>query len=196
LRSVDAALPRTASAAETGEGPAEGTPRRGHAMSDAPSTFTPQQQAAIAGRGNLLVAAGAGTGKTRTLVARCLRLVADERVSLDQILMVTFTEAAAAEMRARIRQELRALQSARPADEHLAQQLALLDTARICTLHSFCLQLAREHFHELGLDPQFGVLDERQTRPLLRATLDGLLERHYSGADSAARAVQSLIRTV
>src|ERR1043165_3575190 len=101
-----------------------------------PAAFTPQQQAAIAGRGNLLVVAGAGTGKTRTLVARCLRLVAQERVSFDNILMVTFTAAAATEMRARIRDALRDLQAARPDDEHLAQQLVLLDTARISTLHS------------------------------------------------------------
>src|SRR5436190_12933806 len=98
--------------------------------------FTPQQQAAIASPGNLLVVAGAGTGKTRTLVARCLRLVTEERVSLETILMVTFTEAAAAEMRSRIRQELRTLQLAHPDDDHLARQLALLDTARISTLHS------------------------------------------------------------
>src|SRR5437879_4877781 len=65
------------------------------ASPDNATSFTPQQHAAIAGRGNLLVVAGAGTGKTRTLVARCLRLVADERVSLENILMVTFTEAAA-----------------------------------------------------------------------------------------------------
>jgi ATP-dependent helicase/nuclease subunit A len=158
------------------------------------SDFTPQQEAAIRGRGNLLVMAGAGTGKTRTLVGRCLRLVAAERVSLENILMVTFTEAAAAELRGRLRENLRALQAAQPDDEHLAQQLALLDTARVSTLHSFCLQLAREHFHELGLDPQFVVLDEQQTRPLQREALDALLEQHYAGADESSRAVRELIR--
>ncbi len=160
------------------------------------SEFTPQQQAAITGTGNLLVVAGAGTGKTRTLVGRCLRLVAEEHVSLENILMVTFTEAAAAEMRGRLRGKLRELQSAQPDDEHLAQQLALLDTARISTLHSFCLQLAREHFHELGLDPQFSVLDEEQTRPLQREALDELLEHHYVGTDEVSRNVRDLIRVV
>jgi ATP-dependent helicase/nuclease subunit A len=67
----------------------------------------------------------------------------------------------------------------------------LLDAARICTLHSFCLQLAREHFHELGLDPQFSVLDAHQTRPLVRATLDELLERCYTRDDAEARAVHA-----
>jgi ATP-dependent helicase/nuclease subunit A len=161
-----------------------------------PGDFTSQQREAITARGNLLVVAGAGTGKTRTLVARCLRLVAEERASLENILVVTFTEAAAAELRGRLRHELRELLAARPDDEHLAQQLSLLDAARISTLHSFCLQLAREHFHALNLDPQFIVLDEQQTRPLIRATLDELLERHYRGSDARARSVQALIRLV
>lgn len=164
------------------------------------SNFTNQQETAITGRGNLLVVAGAGTGKTHTLVSRCLRVLTRENASLENILMVTFTEAAAAEMRARIRAELRRAQADCPADdplgEHLIQQLALLDTARISTLHSFCLQLAREHFHELGLDPQFAVLDEQQTRPLQRAALDELLEDHYRREDEAALAVQALVRTV
>lgn len=160
------------------------------------SNFTPQQAAAIHGTGNLLVVAGAGTGKTHTLIARCLRLILAERISIETILMVTFTEAAAAEMRGRLRAELLKRQNAQPADEWLAQQLALLDTAPICTLHSFCLQLARAHFHELGLDPQFNILDESQTRPLQRAALDDLFERHYTSSDAAAVAVQELIRSV
>jgi ATP-dependent helicase/nuclease subunit A len=158
------------------------------------SDLTTQQKNAVDGRGNLIVVAGAGTGKTQTLIARCLRLVAEERVPLERILLVTFTEAAAAEMRGRLRQELLALHATRPADEHLAKQLALLDTARISTLHSFCLQLVREHFYQLHLDPQFSVLDERQTAPLRRATLDEILERHYSNTRSASRAVQQLVR--
>lgn len=158
------------------------------------SELTQQQAAAVNGRGNLLVVAGAGTGKTHTLIARCLRLLVAERGSLENILMVTFTEAAAAEMRGRLRKELQALHTTQPEDEHLAQQLALLDTARISTLHGFCLQLAREHFHGLGLDPQFGVLDEQQTRPLQREALDELLERHYTGTNAESLAVQALIR--
>ncbi len=160
------------------------------------SQLTPQQARAVNGRGNLLVVAGAGTGKTHTLIARCLRLIVAERTSLENLLLVTFTEAAAAEMRARLRKELQLHHALQPDDEHLAQQLALLDTARISTLHGFCLQLAREHFHELGLDPQFGVLDEPQTRPLQREALDELLERHYTGTSGTALAVQALIRSL
>ncbi|MBP9901682.1 MAG: UvrD-helicase domain-containing protein [Verrucomicrobia bacterium] len=158
------------------------------------SDLTQQQAAAVNGHGNLLVVAGAGTGKTHTLIARCLRLLVADRVSLENILMVTFTEAAAAEMRGRLRKELQQLQEAQPEEVHLAQQLALLDTARISTLHGFCLQLAREHFHDLGLDPQFSILDEQQTRPLQRETLDEVLERHYAGTSAESLAVQALIR--
>jgi ATP-dependent helicase/nuclease subunit A len=158
------------------------------------SAFTSQQSAAIHGAGNLLLVAGAGTGKTHTLIARCLRLILAERISVENILMVTFTEAAAAEMRGRLRAELLKQQIERPDDEWLAQQLALLDTAAIGTLHSFCLQLAREHFHELGLDPQFNILDESQTRPMQRETLDELFEKHYTGQSAESAAVQQLIR--
>lgn len=159
------------------------------------SELTQQQAAAVNGHANLLVVAGAGTGKTHTLIARCLRLLVVERVSLENVLMVTFTEAAAAEMRGRLRKELQKLHAAQPEEEHLAQQLALLDTARISTLHGFCLQLAREHFHDLGLDPQFVVLDEQQTRPLECEALDELLERHYTGTSADSLAVQALIRS-
>ncbi|NOS71493.1 MAG: UvrD-helicase domain-containing protein, partial [Verrucomicrobia bacterium] len=159
------------------------------------SAFTPQQSEAITASGNVLVVAGAGTGKTHTLISRCLRLVTEERVSIENVLMVTFTEAAAAEMRARLRSGLQTLHFENPEDEHLAEQLALLDTARISTLHGFCLQLLREHFHALGLDPQFSVLDEQQTRPLQREALDEILERHYL-APADTDPVQKLIRVL
>ena len=162
------------------------------------STLTEQQCAAIAARGNVLVAAGAGTGKTSTITGRCVRLVLDENCPLDRILMVTFTEAAAAEMRERIRKALHAEgDKAAPDSEaanHLADQIALLETAPISTLHSFCLDLVRRNFHALGLDPQFTVLDEQQTKPLLHAVLDALFERHYADATADSAAVRELVR--
>ncbi len=160
-------------------------------------SFTSAQQRAIDAEGNVLVEAGAGAGKTSTLVARCLKRVLDESnpVSLDQILMVTFTEAAAAEMRKRIREALGQISAEQPANERLAEQLALLDSAKICTLHSFCLQLVREHFYELELDPQLTVLDEAQSQLLAAETLDTLLQRHYAGETPNAGAVQQLILT-
>lgn len=159
------------------------------------SAFTLAQQSAIAARGNVLIIAGAGTGKTRTLIERCLQLLRDG-VSLDRLLLVTFTEAAAAEMRARLRKALQdELQKAPVGDaDILAEQLALLDTAQISTLHSFCLRLVREHFHHLAIDPQLVILDEGQTRPLSRDCLTALLEEHYAGRHPHSAAVQQLIR--
>ncbi len=163
------------------------------------STFTPAQQSAIRARGNVLVVAGAGTGKTRTLIERCLQLLR-EGVSLDQMLLVTFTEAAAAEMRARLRGalevELQAEQGRTGAHaDRLAEELALLDAAQISTLHSFCLRLVREHFHALEIDPQLVILDERQTRPLARDCLAALFAEHYGGRHAHSAVVQQLIRS-
>jgi ATP-dependent helicase/nuclease subunit A len=157
-------------------------------------SLTPSQRQAVAARGNVLVMAGAGTGKTKTLVARCLDCLDRERASLDELLIVTFTEAAAAEMRLRLRRELEKKISTAPDDEHWPRQLALFDIAHIGTLHSFCLQLVREHFHELGLDPQLAMLDEGEARQLAHETLDEQFESHYEGEDEFSRAVQNLIQ--
>ncbi|MEW6303907.1 MAG: UvrD-helicase domain-containing protein [Verrucomicrobiota bacterium] len=177
--------------------------------------LTDQQRAAVEARGNVLVVAGAGTGKTSTLVARCLDVLLRERVTLDRVLMVTFTDAAAAEMRQRIRlaldERLRACETAPqageptpspsgggeqqkqvPDDEFLREQIALLDTAHVSTLHSFCLHLVREHFHELGIDPQISVLDEKQSLPLMDTVLTKLLAGYYEGESATARGVQAL----
>ncbi len=157
---------------------------------------TPQQQAAIAARGDVLVVAGAGAGKTRALVDRCLVWLLDEENpgSLDQILMVTFTEAAAAEMRQRLRARLEEVQAARPSPR-LAEQLALLETALICTLHSFCFRLVREHFYTLGLDPQLIVLPEERAQLLARQALDSVLQQNYSRQTAPAAAIQETIQS-
>ncbi len=143
------------------------------------NTLTSSQREAVAARGNVLVMAGAGTGKTHTLVERCLDLICNERVSLDEMLIVTFTEAAAAEMRGRLREGLEEAAAKRPLDAHLTEQLALFDAAHIGTLHSFCFKLVREHFHALGLDPQLAVLDEAQARLLADEILDEQFQSHY-----------------
>ncbi len=159
-------------------------------------SLTASQQAAIQARGNVLVVAGAGTGKTRTLVERCLNCLTAEtpRASLDEILMVTFTEAAAAEMRQRIRGRLEEQLSRSPQDAHWQEQLALFETAHIGTLHSFCLELVRQHFYELELDPQLTVMAEEEAAMLADETLNALLEKHYAGRDPGAIAVQKLIQ--
>jgi len=156
--------------------------------------LTPSQRRAVNARGNVLVMAGAGTGKTKTLVERCLDCLARERVSLDELLIVTFTEAAAAEMRQRLRRELEKNSAADPAAEHWSRQLALFDLAHIGTLHSFCLKLIREHFYELGLDPQLAILDEGEARQRATEALDEQFKEHYEGTDEFSLAVQNLIQ--
>jgi len=157
-------------------------------------SLTPSQRRAVVARGNVLVMAGAGTGKTHTLVQRCLDCLCNKGASLDEILVVTFTEAAATEMKQRLRRALEEKQQASPEDSHCLEQLALFDTAHIGTLHSFCLKLVREHFYELGLDPQMAVLDEGETRLLADETLDEELQDCYGGQDEFAESVQKLIQ--
>jgi ATP-dependent helicase/nuclease subunit A len=158
--------------------------------------LTPSQRQAVNARGNVLVMAGAGTGKTHTIVERCLHCLCAEQppASLAEILVVTFTEAAAAEMRRRLREQLEEKLRAAPDEPRWAEQLALFDTAHIDTLHSFCLKLVREHFHELGLDPQLAVLDAGEARLLADETLDEELQEHYAGQNELAEAVQKLIQ--
>jgi ATP-dependent helicase/nuclease subunit A len=158
------------------------------------NSLTSAQQQAVEARGNVLVMAGAGTGKTKTLVARCLDCLARERASLDELLIVTFTEAAAAELRQRLRRELEKKSATEPDDEHWPRQLAIFDLAHIGTLHGFCLKLIREHFYELGLDPQFAILDEGEARQRANETLDEQFQAHYEGEDTFSLAVQNLIQ--
>jgi ATP-dependent helicase/nuclease subunit A len=162
--------------------------------------LTPSQRQAVEARGNVLVMAGAGTGKTRTLVARCLDCLDRDRASLDELLIVTFTEAAAAEMRQRLRRAIQEKVAAESINHQPStinfwqEQLARFDIAHIGTLHSFCLRLVREHFHELGLDPQLAILDEGEARQLAGETLDEQFQAHYAGEDEFSLAVQNLIQ--
>lgn len=158
-------------------------------------TLTAEQAAAVDAAGNVLLMAGAGTGKTSTLVARVVARAVDGAppVKLDRILMVTFTEAAAAEMRHRLREALAGLAEAAPEDERMADQLARLETAHIGTIHSFCLRLIREHFHELHLDPQLRVLEPAEAAQMFRETLDAVLDPFLGGEDAPSVAVQEWI---
>ncbi len=158
-------------------------------------SLTAAQQAAVAARGNVLVMAGAGTGKTSTLVARCIDCLAgNDPASLDELLVVTFTEAAAAEARERIRAALDRKFS-ETADEYWAQQLALFDAAHIGTLHGFCFKLVRQHFYQLGLDPQVAVLDAGEAKLRADETLTALLDDHYAGKLPDSAAVLQLIES-
>ncbi len=156
-------------------------------------SLTTQQRRAVEAVGEVLVMAGAGAGKTSTLVARVLDRVLEGagRVSLDRVLVVTFNEAAAAEMRHRLQRALEDRLKASPDDAWLEEQAALLETAMVSTLHGFCLRLIREHFHELSLDPQFAVQDPMQTRILRGQVLGEVLRTCHAGVGPEA----ALLRT-
>ena len=146
--------------------------------------WTEQQLAAINTRGrNILVAAGAGTGKTAVLVERIIQgLLAEENpLDLGRLLVVTFTDAAAAEMRDRIRKALGEALAQSPSNPRLQQQLIMLPKASISTLHSFCSAVIRRYFHHLDLDPSFRVMDENEAMLLQHEALDGLFEELYAG---------------
>ncbi|MGN6387511.1 MAG: UvrD-helicase domain-containing protein, partial [Verrucomicrobiota bacterium] len=138
--------------------------------------------------------AGAGAGKTRTLVERCIRTIRKSRSagSLRRMLVVTFTEAAAAEGRERIRQELEKWQKEEPQNGICAQELAALDSANIKTIHGFCYSLVREHFYMLDLDPGVSVLDAHQASIIASDVLDELLRNRFSGKDEESEKLRKM----
>lgn len=144
---------------------------------------------------NLLVVAGAGTGKTHNLVQTVVRRLKDEAAPLgvDELLIVTFTKAAAAELRHRISKALQDELAANPASTHLARQIAMLDRAQISTLHSFCLELVSRDFSELGLSPRLTTLEQGQAAILERETLDAQFESYYEPKSDRARAIQKTL---
>ena len=156
---------------------------------------TPSQEQAIQAKGNILVVAGAGTGKTRTLIDRCMAqlLNPEQNVTLLEILMVTFTEAAATEMRERIAQRLEQALEQDPQNPELQEKLAHIDAASIGTLHSFCLHLIRQHFHQLSIDPQARVLEIEEITLLEQQSLDELLDHHYEGKDAFSESVRRYV---
>lgn len=158
--------------------------------------FTPEQEKAIRARGNTLVLAGAGSGKTRTLVERCARILLDREhpVSARNILVVTFNEAAAAEVRDRLRTRLEEI-AVETSDERVLEQLAMLDCAQISTLHSFCFTLLREHFYALELDPAVSILDETQAGVLFLNTIQEVLREHYAGLHSFSGELKEFLRS-
>lgn len=153
---------------------------------DRQTAWTEQQRMAIEARGSsILVSAAAGAGKTAVLVERVLRHITDPvcPVDLDRLLVVTFTNAAAAEMRERIGSALSAVLERDPASRPARRQLALLPRASITTIHSFCLEVLRQHFYRLELDPGFRVADATEAALLQAEALDELFERLYQKGD-------------
>ncbi len=158
--------------------------------------WTPEQRQCIEARGGtLLVSAAAGSGKTSVLVQRVVRLITDpdRAVDVDRLLVVTFTKAAAAEMKQRLSAELSRLLAERPEDRRLQRQLMLLPRANISTVHGFCSTLLRENFHLLDLSPQFKVAEEAETQLLREEAAGEILEECYGEKASAFTELAALL---
>jgi len=151
------------------------------------SRWTKEQERAISeDRCNLLVAAAAGAGKTAVLVERIIRKIThpENPIDIDRLLVVTFTNAAAAEMRERIGIALsqvleEAQKETKPKTVNIQRQLALLGKASIITIHSFCLDVIRNNFHIIDLDPSFRIADDTEALLLQMESLEELFESKY-----------------
>ena len=145
--------------------------------------WTEEQQTAIDNRGGtLLVSAAAGSGKTAVLVQRVLERVTDPQnpCDIDSFLIVTFTKAAASEMRGKIADALTGLAAQQPQNTRLRRQLMLVHRAKITTVHAFCMGLLKEHFHELGLPPDFRTAEESEQKAMRAEVLEEVLEAQYA----------------
>ncbi len=138
---------------------------------------TEQEQAIVTKDCNLLVAAGAGSGKTAVLVERIIRKITEDNIDVDRLLVVTFTNAAASEMRERVADRLYKLL---PTNPEMHKQIMLLNKASISTLHSFCLKVIRDNFFKVELDPNFRIGDTTECDLLKFESLEELLEEIYS----------------
>jgi ATP-dependent helicase/nuclease subunit A len=147
-----------------------------------------QWKAIVSGGQDILVAAAAGSGKTAVLVERIIRkiLSRENPVDVDSLLVVTFTNASAAEMRARIGEALEKALKNNPSSLHLRRQLTLLNKASISTLHSFCLQVVRKYYYLINIDPSFRIADQTEGQLLIDEVLDEMFEEEYSREDNEA----------
>jgi len=149
--------------------------------------FTESQEKAINSRRcSLIVSAAAGSGKTAVLVERVIRMICDrdDPCDIDELLVVTFTNAAATEMKEKISAALLKRISENPSDLRLRRQLSLLSGARIQTVHSFCLDLIREHFALVDVPADFGIADEAAASELREQAIDEVLEELYASGDA------------
>jgi len=146
--------------------------------------LTTEQRNIVTDRGGeLLVSAAAGSGKTRVLVERLLDRVTGEGLDIDRFLVITYTKAAAAELRQRIAQELTDRLAENPGDRHLRRQTTLVYQAQISTIHAFCSVLLRENGYLLDLDPDFRLCDEIEGMVLMRQTLESVIDGRYAAME-------------
>ena len=148
--------------------------------------WTPQQNNAITARGrNILVSAAAGSGKTAVLVERVIKKITDSKnpVDIDKLLIVTFTNNAASEMKFRITKSLKEILRNEPFNQNAQRQLNLMPNAKICTIDSFCINLVRENFFELGINQDFTNLDENEASLLEDEIISNLTDELFENND-------------
>ena len=149
-------------------------------------TLTPQQKMAVTDRGGkLLVSAAAGSGKTKVLVDRLLSYLtqSEDPANIDDFLMITYTKAAASELRGKIAQKLTERLAADPGNRHLQQQMQRLYLAKISTVHAFCGDILREYAYSLDLSGDFRVAEENECRLLQQQVLEGAPGQSLRGGD-------------
>ncbi|WP_281862993.1 helicase-exonuclease AddAB subunit AddA [Planomicrobium okeanokoites] len=153
------------------------------------ATWTDEQWQAIWAKGqDMLVSAAAGSGKTAVLINRMIEKVLDENepISVDELLVVTFTNASAAEMRHRMSKALEKAVTENPESKHLRQQLRLINKAQISTLHSFCLSVVKQYAYLLEIDPGFRIAGDTEAALLRDDVLEAVLEAAYEGENAEA----------
>ena len=143
--------------------------------------FSVDQQHAIDAKGTILVSAAAGSGKTAVLTERVATMLADEKnpINADRLLIVTFTNASALEMRVRISKRFDELCSERKGNNYLLKQKVLLKNAKICTIDSYCIELVRSYFATLGINHDFSIAEDSQTAAIMDLALDKVLTPRY-----------------
>ncbi len=124
-----------------------------------------------------------GSGKTAVLVERVIRKIIDEKIDIDRLLIVTFTNAAASQMREKILQAIYEKLEKEPNNSHLQRQVVLMNKASISTIHAFCLEVIRNHFYEIGISPNFRMGDTSELELLRQETIDDLFEEKYEEKD-------------
>lgn len=149
-----------------------------------PEWTVPQSNAINAQNSNILVNAAAGSGKTAVLVERVIKMITKDGVPVDKLLIVTFTNAAASEMRKRIADSLRKVIKKNPNDTNAKRQYSLLPGAKICTIDSFCINLVRENFFKLDIQQDFNIMDESERMIVEQSVLDEIINSYYDSGDS------------
>lgn len=143
--------------------------------------WTKEQEQAIYEKGsNILVAAAAGSGKTAVLVERIIHKIIEEKIDIDKLLVVTFTNAAASEMRERVLDAIYKKLEQDPENENLQRQITLLNKASICTIDSFCLEVVRNNFYEIeNISPNFRISDTTEIELLKQEVIEDIFEKNY-----------------